>query len=151
MRRVLLCITLLAFSMAAFAASDADAIVGTWLANDGTAKVQIVDNQGIYSGRVVWLKDPRFPANDPGGMAGKPKVDRKNPDPSLQSRPVMGLSMLSGFHYAGNGSWDGGTLYVPSSGKSYPCKLALAADGSLKVSVGGGIFGKTVTWTRDPH
>lgn len=150
MRRLLIGLTigLFALSTTAFAGSGADAIVGTWLINDGTAKVEIVDAQGVYNGHVVWLKAPLFPADDSQGMAGKPKVDRLNPDPSLRTRPIIGLTMLAGFHYDGSHGWNGGTLYVPSSGKSYPCKLSIGSDGSLKVAVGGGIFGKTVTWTR---
>lgn len=150
MRRLMVCLVLvlLASSVTAFASSGADAIVGTWLANDGTAKVQIVNEQGVYNGHVVWLKEPLSPADAANGMAGKPKVDRLNPDSSLRTRPIMGLTTLSGLRSAGENAWDGGTLYVPSSGKSYPCKLSLGSDGSLKVSVGGGIFGKTVTWTR---
>ncbi|MGH8233989.1 MAG: DUF2147 domain-containing protein [Rhodanobacteraceae bacterium] len=150
MRRLLigLTISLFAFSSTVSASSAADAIVGTWLTNDGTAKVEIVDANGVYNGHVVWLKAPRFPADDSQGMAGKPKVDRLNPDASLRARPVMGMVMLSGLRFSGEHGWDGGTLYAPASGKSYPCKLSLGSDGSLKVSVGGGIFGKTVTWTR---
>jgi uncharacterized protein (DUF2147 family) len=150
MRRLLICLALflLASSAVAFAENGADAIVGTWLTNDGTAKVQIVNEQGVYNGHVVWLQEPLFPADAADGMAGKPKADRLNPDPSLRTRPIMGLTTLSGLRPAGENAWDGGTLYVPSSGKSYPCKVSLGSDGSLKVAVGGGIFGKTVTWTR---
>jgi uncharacterized protein (DUF2147 family) len=59
----------------------------------------------------------------------------------------MGLTVLSGLHYAGNNSWEGGTLYAPATGKSYPCKATLV-DGALQLSVGGGLFSRTVTWTR---
>jgi len=150
MRRLLtdLTVGLLALSTTAFAGSGANAIFGTWLTNDGTAKVEIVDAHGVYNGHIAWLKAPLFPAGDPNGMAGKPKVDRFNPDPSLRTRPIMGLTILMGLRYAGGTVWDGGTLYAPSSGKSYTCKLSLASGGNLTVSVGGAILGKTVTWTR---
>lgn len=128
-------------SLAAHAAGAGDAINGTWLTADGTSKVQISDANGVVEGHVVWLKDPQ-------GADGRPKVDRLNPDASLRTRPVMGLAVLTGFHPAGNNVWDGGTIYTPSAGKSYPCKLALAPDGSLKLTVGGGVFGRTITWTR---
>jgi uncharacterized protein (DUF2147 family) len=126
---------------AVVAADTGDAINGTWLTADGTSKVQVSNANGAVEGRVVWLKDPQ-------GGDGQPKVDRLNPDASLRSRPVMGLAVLTGFHYAGNNVWDGGTVYTPSTGKSYPCKLTLAPDGSLKLTVGGGVFGRTLTWTR---
>ncbi|MDN5869669.1 MAG: DUF2147 domain-containing protein [Nitrococcus sp.] len=60
------------------------------------------DAQGVYSGHVVWLKEPLFPADDRKGMAGKPKVDRLNPDSALRSRPIIGLAVLTGLHYAGS-------------------------------------------------
>ncbi|MGH8398120.1 MAG: DUF2147 domain-containing protein [Gammaproteobacteria bacterium] len=142
-----LAFSLIALSAVAYASNGAVAILGTWLTNDGGAKVEIVNAHGAYNGRVIWLKAPLFPADDPQGMAGKPKVDRLNPDKDLRTRPIMGLALLAGFHYAGNNVWDGGTLYSPASGKSYPCKLTLASDGSLKITVGGPVFGKTVIWT----
>lgn len=127
--------------VAAVAADAGGAITGTWLTNDGSSRVQISDVQGAYEGRVVWLKDP-------SDASGKPKVDRQNPDASLRSRPVMGLAVLTGLHYAGSSAWDGGTIYTPATGKSYPCKVTLAPDGTLKLVVGGSVFGRTLTWTR---
>ena len=149
--RVLLLAVLLAFlgvATAAAAATPANGIAGTWLTNDGTSKVRITESGGVYDGHVVWLKDPTFPADDAGGMAGKPKVDRQNPDPALRSRPVMGLAVLTGLRPAGANAWDGGTIYTPATGKSYPCKATVAADGTLKLTVGGGVFGRTIAWTR---
>ena len=141
--RVLLCV-----SSVAFAASDGSAIDGTWLTNDGSSSVRIAESGGAYEGKVVWLREPAFASDDSQGMAGKPKVDRLNPDASLRGRPVMGLAVLTGLRYAGNNQWDGGTIYTPATGKSYPCRIALASDGSLKLTVGGGVFGRTLTWTR---
>lgn len=151
MRAVLLAVLVVALgvSPAVRAAAPADAIVGTWLTDDGSSRVQITDAQGAFTGHVVWLKDPTFPAGDPGGMAGKPKLDRHNPDPALQGRPVKGMAVLTGLHYAGNNAWEGGTIYAPATGKSYPAKATLATDGTLKLTVGGAVFGRTVTWTRN--
>jgi uncharacterized protein (DUF2147 family) len=142
MRGLILGVLLAVLGVSAVVAADTgDAINGTWLTADGTSKVQISNTNGAIEGRVVWLKDPQ-------GADGQPKVDRQNPDASLRGRPVMGLPVLTGFKYAGNNAWDGGTIYTPSTGKSYPCKMALAPDGSLKLTVGGGVFGRTITWTR---
>ncbi|MBS0431889.1 MAG: DUF2147 domain-containing protein [Proteobacteria bacterium] len=141
-------VAVLGFSGVAAAADPGDAIVGTWLTNDGSSKVQISNVQGVYGGQVVWLKEPRFPADDRQGMAGQPKVDRLNPDAALRNRPVMGLAILTGLHFAGGNSWNGGTIYSPANGKSFPCKLTLAPDGTLNVSAGGSVFGRTVVWTR---
>ena len=84
-------IAVLGFSSLATAADPGDAIVGTWMTNDGSSKVQISNAQGVYNGQVVWLKEPVFPADDNQGMAGQPKVDRLNPEAALRTRLVMGL------------------------------------------------------------
>lgn len=149
MRALVLGVFLVAVGVsgAVVAANAGDAIAGTWLTNDGSSKVAIDGAQGAYNGRVIWLAEPDFPAGDTGGMAGKPKVDRQNPDATLRNRPVLGMTVLSGLHYAGNNSWQGGTLYAPATGKSYPCKATLV-DGTLQLSVGGGLFSRTVAWTR---
>ncbi len=149
--RAFVCSVLLAFlghSTAVFAADTDNAIAGTWLTEDGASRVQIMDEQGAFNGRVVWLKEPLFPANDREGMAGKPKVDRLNPDAARRSQPVIGLTVLSGVRAAGKDVWDGGTIYTPATGKSYPCKLTLTMDERLKLSVGGSVLGRTLTWTR---
>jgi len=98
----------------------------------------------------VWLKEPFYPTGDAQGMAGKPKVDRNNPDVALRSRPLIGLPLVSGFHFAGADEWTGGTIYDPENGKTYSCKITLMSNGSLKVRgyIGISLFGRTTAWTR---
>lgn len=128
----------------------ADAIVGTWVTEGGKSHVEIVLQDRRYAGRITWLKDPAYPVDDPKGMAGKPKVDRENPEPGLRTRSIIGLPLLSGFSYAGDGVWTDGEIYDPESGKTYRCKMTLMTDGSLKVRgyVGISLFGRTTIWTR---
>ena len=112
------CLLLLCLAAtAAWAADDADGMLGTWVTADGKARIQVVKHGDVYDGSIVWLQEPDYPADDEKGMAGKPKVDRENPDPSLQSRPVLGLPLLQGFKYAGDGVWNDGHIYDPSNGK----------------------------------
>lgn len=151
--RVLLKSCLLLLSLSAtvcWAADDADAVLGQWLTADGKAKVEVVKHGDSYDGSIVWLKEPNYPADDKQGMGGKLKVDRENPDKSLQSRPIIGLPLISGFKYAGDNVWTDGHIYDPESGKLYSCKMTLMMDGSLKVRgyVGISLFGRTEIWTR---
>ena len=133
-------------------ADDADGILGVWLTDDGLARVEIVKDGDVYDGRIVWLKEPLYPAGDKDHMDGKPKVDRENPDKTLQSRPIMGLPLIQGFKYDGDNVWKDGTIYDPKSGGLYSCKLTLRMDGTLKVRGYRGIslFGETHIWTRPP-
>jgi uncharacterized protein (DUF2147 family) len=151
--RVLRCLPILLCLMSGTAwADDGDAVVGQWLTAEGKARVEIVKHDGIYDGRIVWLKEPVYPADDKGGMAGKPKVDRENPDKALQDQPILGLPLIQDFKYAGDNAWDDGHIYDPESGKLYSCKMTLMMDGSLKVRGYWGIslFGRTQIWTRPP-
>ena len=133
-------------------ADDPDAVLGTWVTADGKARIQVVKHGDIYDGSIVWLKEPVYTTDDKDGTPGKAKVDTKNPDPAMRTRPVLGLPLIQGFKYAGDGVWNDGQIYDPESGKLYSCKLTLMMDGSLKVRGYWGIslFGETRIWTRLP-
>ena len=145
LRRLPILLLSLCLTVPAWAADDADAVLGAWVTADGKAKVEIEKHDGVYDGRIVWLKEPNYTAEDKEGVPGQPKVDLKNPDKALQGRPIIGLPLISGFKYAGDNVWSDGHIYDPESGKLYSCKLTLMMDGSLKVRgyVGISLFGRT--------
>ena len=89
---------LLCLSGRAFA-QNPDAIVGQWLNGEKTAHVDITKVDGKYFGKIVWLKEPEYPADDKKGMAGQTKVDRENPDPARRKDPVLGLQILRDFRF----------------------------------------------------
>ncbi|HVC37228.1 MAG TPA: DUF2147 domain-containing protein, partial [Gammaproteobacteria bacterium] len=122
--RFLLMIAALVITSASFATGQADAILGLWTTADGKARVEIVQQNGTYVGHIVWLKEPLYPADDAQGMSGKHKVDRKNPEAALRTRPIVGLPLVSGFHYVSANVWTGGTIYDPENGKTYSCKIS---------------------------
>ena len=73
---------------------DPDAVLGLWeTAHDDSSwsHVEIYMKDDKYCGKIVWLSLPNYPADDPEGMAGQPKVDRKNPDETLRDHPILGL------------------------------------------------------------
>ena len=128
-----------------------DAIVGTWFNSDRTAHIEIYRQaDGKYFGKIAWLKEPTYPANDAKGMAGKEKVDRENPDPAKRKDPVHGLVILRSFVYSGGGMWDSGRIYDPKNGKDYKCKMSLKSPDALDVRgfVGFSFIGRTENWTR---
>ena len=151
--RTILALTAIILLLAApLHAADTDAILGAWLMDTGKhkARLEITKQGDTYEGRITWLEQPTYPGNDRRGMAGKAKVDRENPDPTLRSRPLVGLKILTGATYAGNGEWRDGHIYAPDSGKSYRWKARLTEDGVLKVRgyVGISILGHGMDWTR---
>ncbi|MEO8658822.1 MAG: DUF2147 domain-containing protein [Bryobacteraceae bacterium] len=132
------------------AAASGDDILGKWLSPSdvGSAHIEIFKEGGKYRGKIVWLERPVFSEKDP--LAGKPKTDRRNSDPTLRSRPVMGLVMLEGMEYGGGNEWKNGTIYAPDKGKTYKCQLKLGTDGVLHVRgyIGFSMFGENRDWTR---
>lgn len=133
-----------------FAEGDAgaDQILGYWYTDKQEAKVEVTKKDGKFYGKLIWLKEPKYEADDP--EAGVEKHDRENPDASLKSRPILGLEILKGFTYAGNNHWQNGTIYDPESGKTYKCKMWIEEKGKLNVKgyVGVSVLGRTTLWTR---
>lgn len=113
----------------------------------GAAVVEIAPRGDGLAGRIRWLEKPLYPPGDPD--AGKPKVDRENPNPSLRVRPVLGLEILGGFRWDGT-RWVDGTIYDPVSGNTYRATLYLESRDRLRLRgyVGIPLLGRTEVWTR---
>ena len=126
--------------------NNPDAILGFWKTGEGNAVVQIYKKEDKYFGKIVWLKDPNDPAT------GKAKVDLKNVDPNLKSRPIMWMINLRDFKFAKNNLWEDGKIYDPKTGKDYSCKITAKDANTLEVRgyVGISLFGRTDTWKREP-
>ena len=124
----------------------ADQITGIWLNEDKDAHVEIENRDGKYYGEIVWLKTPLDPET------GKAKLDDKNPDTTLQKRPLMGLQLLSGFVFDGDDEWESGKIYDPKSGKTYSCYMEFTDKTKNKLKVRGyigiSLLGRTTYWTR---
>lgn len=146
---VLACLASLPLAAQEGTAPEADAIVGLWATKDEEAHVEITREGDTYAGKIVWLQEPIYPPDDERGMAGQKKVDRNNPDEKYHRRPIIGLEIMEGFDYAGDGLWKGGRIYDPDNGKTYKCKVTLQEDGSLHVRgyIGFSLIGRTSTWT----
>ena len=155
MRKTVLLFVIFVF-LAAFPifASDADAILGVWATDPegggGPAHVEIYTNDNRFEGKIIWLEEPMYTADDEGETAGVPKEDHNNPDPALRSRPIIGLVIMEGFVFDGKGTWHKGTIYDPDNGKTYKCKVRLGDDGVLNVRgfIGFSLLGRTEQWTR---
>ena len=131
-------------------AASPDDIVGKWLNGKQTAHVEIYKAEGKYFGKIIWLKEPVYPADDKKGMAGKQKVDRENSDAAKRNQPVLGLVILRDFVFVKDGLWENGMIYDPENGKDYKCKMTLESPDVLNVRgfIGISLLGRTDTWTR---
>lgn len=123
-------------------AAEAD-VEGRWLSGDGEGWIQIKRIGDSLVGTAAGSTTAK--AGDP------PRLDDKNPDPSLRHRPLQGMTIMGGFTYAGKGRWKGGTIYDPNSGKTYKATVTLVDRNTLKLRgyIGVSLFGRSDTWTRD--
>ncbi len=145
MRQWLLGIACTLVSLSAWA-SDASQVLGYWLTPEDNAVIEIYRDGERFSGRIVSLKEPNYP--DGHSQVGQPKRDLNNPDESKQDRLIVGLNMIEGFEYIGDGRYESGTIYDPRNGVTYQCEMSLQRDGTLEVRgyVGLSLFGKTQVW-----
>lgn len=101
-------------------------IVGQWLTEKGEAKVSIYLENGLYIGKITWVKD-----------------DKEN--------AKLNTIVLSGFkYYPDSREWNDGTVYDPRHGHKADGYLALKDSKTLKV-VGYKAFrwiSDTELWTR---
>ena len=81
-------------STAAIASED---ILGEWITEEGKSHIVISECEAGLCGQIIWIKELTYPADDEQGMAGKLRVDRENPDPTLQNKPLVGLQFMQGF------------------------------------------------------
>lgn len=130
------------FGMLSVALADGvPPIDGTWLSGDGDGWIEITRVGDGLSGVIK---------GSPNASDERPDLDEKNPDPALRDRPLTGLQLFSGFSYAGDGRWTGGSIYDPNSGKTYRCIVTWVDANTLKVRgyVGVPMLGRTETWSR---
>lgn len=131
-------------------AGDGDQILGLWTTPKDECKIEILKCGDTYCGRIAWLKEPYYSADDDKGMAGQPIVDRENPNPRLRARPLIGLQLLEGFRYVAENVWEKGPIYNPDDGGTYKCRMRLSGPSRLEVRgfVMIPIFGGSSVWMR---
>lgn len=153
--RMVLALSLLALPCLAAGADEPakDDIAGIWLSapgEDGRAQIEVFKKEdGDYSGKIIWLNEPNYPEDH--AEAGQPRHDLNNPDEDKRDRPILGLEILSGFEKTGDNKWAKGSIYDPSNGKTYKCKMWLEEGGKelhLRGYVGISLFGRTTVWER---
>jgi uncharacterized protein (DUF2147 family) len=124
-------------------------ILGIWKTEMDESKVEVYQCGAKICGKIIWLKNPNY-TDSRDGTVGTPFIDRKNPDPALRSRPVLGLQIMAGFTELGAGDWGNGICYDPKSGNTYRGKIHQAAPDRLELRgyIGIPLFGRTSVWTR---
>ena len=101
---------------------------GTWLTEDGRAKIRVErcgEANDKLCGFVVWMADPL-------NEKGQPRTDLQNPDPAKRNRPSLGMEIMSGLT-AEEGSHFAGEIYNADDGKMYKVTLSVETPAELHV------------------
>ena len=105
---------LAAFSCMRSGPARAASSTGTWLTEDGRARVRIEacgPRKAQLCGYVVWVSKPL-------DGSGKAAVDTFHPDPGKRTRPLLGHQMILGLRPNEDGKHQG-KIYNGDNGKSY--------------------------------
>jgi uncharacterized protein (DUF2147 family) len=129
--------------LAAVAPASAGDPRGSWLTENGRAKVAIVNCGGSLCGNIVALKEPNDPAT------GKPKTDSNNSDAAKRTRPMIGVQIVIDMKPDAADKWKG-QVYNAEDGKTYSGSITLVNGTTLNLQgcALGGLICKTQTWTR---
>lgn len=128
-------------------ADDPDLLVGRWLSAKRRNQVQIYKQGDRYFGKLVWIAEPNETTTN------TPKVDKRNPDDRLRTRPLLNMPIMTNLVYKGGKVWSDGHIYNPEDGRTYGCELTLRDPNTLDLRgymMGMSFLGKTTTWTRVP-
>jgi uncharacterized protein (DUF2147 family) len=108
---------------------QANDLTGEWATQGNAAHVRLepcASAQDFLCGVISWLWEPV----DAKGDAIR---DAKNPNPSLRTQPLIGLSLLRTFRYGSNGRSMDGQIYNPENGRTYRASLRLRSADLLEV------------------
>jgi len=132
-------------------AANGDDILGVWNNEEKDAKIEIFKCKNRYCGRIVFAKEPNYPAGSTEGTPGSLRRDHNNPDSAKRSRLIIGLQIVNDFTFAGDSVYKDGTVYDPKNGKAYRGKMTLVSPNKLVMRgfVGIPLFGRSTEWTRD--
>ena len=122
-------------------AQGAGEAAGVWMTQAGDARVRVSKCGSGICGVIVGLKDPIDRAT------GQSQIDDKNPNPALQTRPVIGISLFIGMRPSGPSKWTG-QIYNADDGGTYVSHVTFAGGDSLHVEGCVGIICGGETWTR---
>ena len=120
--------------------AQSDILPGVWVTEGSRSKVEIFRTGNSYAAKIIWLAEEN-------NTEGQPKTDKKNPDPSLRSRPIIGLVILSDLKLE-NGIWKGSKIYSPERGEYIDCSLQLQDGYTLRITATKGFFSTTKYWRK---
>ena len=131
-------------------AAEGDGILGVWLTEGRDAEIEIYSCGNKYCGKILWMNEPNYSAEDREGTPGERKLDLRNPNPSLRHQTILGMQLMRNFAYTGDNRWTDGMVYDPESGHTYKATMSLVTHNQLHLRgyIIIPLLGRTSTWTR---
>jgi uncharacterized protein (DUF2147 family) len=144
----LLVLIFAALAMCGSAIAADTSIEGSWRTQNGT-EVTIAPCGDTYCGYLSWVVVPPEYAEqcaaDRAAFAAQ-MLDARNPDPTLQSRPIVGLELM---HLRPTGNDFVGDVYNAQDGSTVNNLTVWVTDGGETLRIGGGCFGHMCIGTQD--
>ena len=115
------------FVARAHAIYPGEQICGKWESSDKNLIVQVYRVENKFVGKIIWYSDT-------GGKPMDYGTDKRNPDPKLRNRKILGMPVLSGLTYIPEtNSWENGTIYESKNGREWSTSIYIDNQGFLKV------------------
>jgi uncharacterized protein (DUF2147 family) len=110
--------------------------LGEWLVEGGEARVRIEECGSNLCGVVSGAKNSN-------------ETDRKNPNPELRNRPIIGMPVLLDMKPANSNRWDG-RIYNSKNGQTYTANISMNNPQTLRVEgcAFGGLICGGQNWAR---
>ena len=119
-------------------------ICGKWEASEKNLVVQVYMQNEKFVAKIIWF-------NTDHGAPMDTWTDKNNPDKSLRSRKLLGMSVLRDLTYhPKTNSWENGMIYDAKHGREWNSSAYIDKNGLLKVE-GYWHFkfiGRTMTFRR---
>jgi uncharacterized protein (DUF2147 family) len=120
-------------------------ICGKWQSVDKNLVIAVYKENNEFRAKIVWFDD------DDDSKEMDYWTDKRNPDPALRTRKILGMNVLEKLIYdSKNNSWEDGMIYDATHGRSWNSSAYINKEGLLKVK-GYWHFkfiGKTLTFKR---
>lgn len=120
--------------------SKAGLIIGKWYNMDKTEIIEITKTNNEYIGRVVWMQSPK-------DINGNLKLDKKNPNKTLKTQPILGSQNIFGLQNK-KGKWVNGKIYYHKKGGTVKFDVITISETTLVIKISVGFFTKEITYTR---
>src|ERR1700755_831390 len=106
-----------------------DAILGKWESEGKNLIVDVYKQNNNFRAKIIWFYD-----EDDTITPIQKRLDIKNPNKALRSRPILGTDILSGLQYnPKQDRWNGGRIYDATSGRTWDATVWLTSADALSV------------------